>query len=135
VTLLFGLTAAPASQPRNVLVGQALSLSIAMVVSYFDNSISALWLRQSLATAIAVAAMVKLGITHPPAGASALIFASGEFDWTHVLAFFVANVIAIGVATIINNTSNKRQYPMYWGISCLEERVREQYKSESQKND
>jgi CBS-domain-containing membrane protein len=122
VTLLYGLTAAPASQPRNVILGQTVSLAISLAVSYIDSM--EIWMRQSLATALAVTCMVKLGITHPPAGASALIFSSGLLDWTHMLMMIVGNVIAILAATLINNISNKRQYPMYWGAGFLEEFVR-----------
>jgi CBS-domain-containing membrane protein len=119
VTLLYGLTAAPASQPRNAILGQVISLTISLAVSYIDSM--EIWMRQSLATSLAVTCMVKLGITHPPAGASALIFSSGLLDWTHMLMMIVGTVIAIVTATLINNISNKRQYPMYWGVGFLEE--------------
>jgi CBS-domain-containing membrane protein len=119
VTLLYGLTAAPASQPRNAILGQVISLTISLAVSYIDSM--EIWMRQSLATSLAVTCMVKLGITHPPAGASALIFSSGLLDWTHMLMMIVGTVIAIVTATLINNISNKRQYPMYWAVGFLEE--------------
>ena len=113
MTLLYGLTAAPASQPRNAMLGQAIAVSISLGVSYADEGMS-LWMRQSLATALAIAAMVKLGITHPPAGAAALLFASGSHGWGNMLMMLVGNVIAIGSASLINNISKSRQYPMYW---------------------
>jgi CBS-domain-containing membrane protein len=76
MTLQYSLTAAPASQPMNAVLGQAISLAIAIGI----GSISGLdlWLRQSLATALAIMTMAKLGLTHPPAGAAALIFAGGR---------------------------------------------------------
>lgn len=114
VTLLYGLTAAPASQPWNALLGQTLSISIALVISYADSV--EIWIRQSLATAIAVASMVGLGITHPPAGASALIFSSGSLGWGNMAFTLVGNAIAIGMATFLNNVSSKRQYPTFWGL-------------------
>jgi CBS-domain-containing membrane protein len=114
VTLLYGLTAAPASQPWNALLGQTLSISIALVISYADSV--EIWIRQSLATAIAVASMVGLGITHPPAGAAALIFSSGSLGWGNVAFTLVGNAIAIGMATFLNNVSSKRQYPTFWGL-------------------
>jgi CBS-domain-containing membrane protein len=130
VTLLYGLTAAPASQPRNAILGQAVSMTISLALSYIDSM--EIWMRQSLATAIAVTCMVKLGITHPPAGASALIFSSGLLDWTHMLMMIAGYVIAIVTATLINNMSNKRQYPLYWGVGFLEEFVPKR-KGENQK--
>ena len=134
VTLLYGLTAAPASQPRNAILGQAISLTIAMVCSYIEHSTFTLWMRQAIVTALAVAAMVRLGITHPPAGASALIFASGRYGWTHVLTFFAGNVLALGAATFINNLSAKRQYPIYWGVGFLEKQARALHQNASRKN-
>lgn len=132
VTLLYGLTAAPASQPRNAILGQAIALTISMAVSYADDKME-LYMRQSLATALAVTAMVRLGITHPPAGAAALIFSSGALDWTHVLMMIVGNVIAIGTAVLINNLSEKRQYPVYWGVGCVEDFARKKQAEEQSK--
>jgi CBS-domain-containing membrane protein len=51
-------------------------------------------MKQSLSTALAVAAMAKLGVVHPPAGAAALIFASGgNFTWTNLATMLVGNVV------------------------------------------
>ena len=114
MTLLYGLTAAPASQPRNVLLGQAISLCIS--VAWSHASIIPVWIRQGLATATAVAAMVKLGVVHPPAGASALLFAAGTYGWLNVAFMLVGNTMAVVAAIIINNMRDKRQYPIYWGL-------------------
>jgi len=59
MTLQNSLTAAPAPQPMNAVLGQAISLAIAIGI----GSISGLdlWLRQSLATALAIMTMAKLG--------------------------------------------------------------------------
>lgn len=131
-TLHYGLTAAPASQPRNAILGQIISLTIAMAVGYGGDKIER-YMRESLATALAITTMVRLGITHPPAGAAALIFSSGALDWTHVLMMIVGNVIAIGTATLVNNFSEKRQYPMYWGVGMIEDFVRKRKAGEVKK--
>ena len=106
--------AAPASQPRNAILGQALALSISLGVSYAD--FIPLWARQSVATSLSIAGMVKLGIIHPPAGAAAMLFSTGKFGWMNMAFMLFANVLAIAAATLINNMSNKRQYPNYWGF-------------------
>jgi CBS-domain-containing membrane protein len=116
VTLLYGLTSAPASQPRSAIAGQTVAMTISLVISYADNI--SIWMRQALATSLAVAAMAKLGVMHPPAGAAALVFASGSFGWGNMLFVLVGNVIAIGAATFINNFSEYRQYPIFWGLHC-----------------
>ncbi len=118
MTLLYGLTAAPASQPRNVIMGQTISLGISVSIAYTHGWLP-LYARQGLATAIAVAAMVKLGITHPPAGASALLFSSGDYGWMNVGFMLVGNIMAVIASTIINNMSDKRQYPIYWGLGPI----------------
>ncbi|GKY96392.1 hypothetical protein MPSEU_000598800 [Mayamaea pseudoterrestris] len=115
--LLFGLTAAPASQPRNAIVGQAVSMTISLSVA--SSEAIPIWLRQGLATALSVAVMAKLGVTHPPAAASAAIFASGLVNWPSMGFLLVANVIAVLLSTSLNNLSTKRQYPTYWGAESL----------------
>ena len=115
----YGLTAAPASQPRNALVGQALSLVIAQGIGNAKNL--DLWLRQSLATSLAIGVMAKLGVTHPPAGAAALLFSSGIFSWQQVAIMLMANMVAILCATLVNNLSEQRQYPTFWGLRFVSE--------------
>ena len=62
----YGLTAAPASQPRNAIVGQAVALVIAQLIG--TRTDMDIWLKQSVATSLAIAVMAKLGVIHPPAG-------------------------------------------------------------------
>jgi hypothetical protein len=104
---------APVGQPRNVLFGQI----IATIVALSFSSVSKDWLhrnlRISLSTATAITAKVLLGIAHPPAGATALIVSSGEFNWNILLSVVLSNLIAIILSTLINNLSQKRQYPTY----------------------
>lgn len=123
MTLLYGLTAAPASQPRNAIFGQVLSTTIAVAFSYARPL--PVWLRQSLAVSVAVSSMVKLGVTHPPAGASALMVASfprtsAATGWGNMATSLVGNLIAIAMATFINNISQMRQYPIYWALMTTE---------------
>ncbi|EJK71817.1 hypothetical protein THAOC_06706 [Thalassiosira oceanica] len=56
-----------------------------------------------------------MGITHPPAGAAAAIFASNDnFDGVFFGLMLLGNVIAISTAIFINNLNDKKQYPMYY---------------------
>jgi CBS-domain-containing membrane protein len=114
MTLLYGLTAAPAAQPRNAILGQSLSLTIAIGVGRV--SMLSLWIRQSLAASLAIGAMVKFGVTHPPAGAAAMIFATGAYGWGNLLFVLLGTALSTVVATIVNNSSHARQYPTYWGF-------------------
>jgi len=114
VTLQYGLTAAPASQPRNIIFGQSVAGAIALAFTYIPNLYP--WLRIALAPAVAISVTAKLGIIHPPAGAAAVVLASGNFDWIDYLLILLLNVILLVPAIAINNISQKRQYPTYWGI-------------------
>lgn len=114
MTLQYGLTAAPASQPRNAIIGQALSLTIAHLIGQISGL--ELWLKQTLATSLAIGVMVFLGVTHPPAGAAALVFSGGKMSWRQLGLMILGNVIAILSATLINNWNDKRQYPTFWGL-------------------
>jgi len=115
VTLQYGLTAAPASQPRNILFGQAIGMSIGMAISKAAGL--ELWLRQSLSAAVAVGCMSKLGTIHPPGGALAIVFSAGNNTWNQVGTHLAGDLIAIAIAAWINNLSYIRQYPTFWGVT------------------
>lgn len=118
---LYGLTAAPATQPLNIMLGQALSMTIGICLKYNHHVGSngyPLYLQQSLAVALAAAVMVKVGVTHPPASAYCVVFVSTlqHLSWGNMAFIMVADVITIGVATLVNNLNEKRQYPTAWGF-------------------
>ncbi len=113
VTLQYSLTSAPASQPKNMIVGQAISLAIALGMTYTRLEVN---MRRSLGTALCVSLMARLGVTHPPAGAAALIFTGGDYNWGHMGIMMVGNILAIFSAVGINNFNVKRQYPTSWGF-------------------
>ena len=126
VTLLFALSAAPAAQPRNAIAGQVISLTIAIAIGQYTTPFLDVWMKQTLATGLSVAAMAKVGVTHPPAGAAAMLFSAGNHTWIHMGMMLVGNVIALASATLVNNWSDKRQYPTYWGfLSPLETLLQE----------
>jgi len=126
MTLLYGLTPAPASQPRNALYGQSVSISIALLMEMCTFLPD--WFRVPFAVSLAIATMSKLGITHPPAGASAVIFSTMDVDnkWSFFLLLLLGNVVVILLATLVNNLSEKRQYPIYWefGVGSIVERFK-----------
>jgi CBS-domain-containing membrane protein len=121
MTLQYGLTAAPASQPRNAIVGQTIALLIAHGVGQMD--ILEPWLKETLATTLAIGVMVKCGVTNPPAGAAALPFSTGTKSWQQIGMMILANVIAIVCAAIFNNLSERRQYPTFWGLRPIHDLI------------
>lgn len=125
VTLVYGLTAAPASQPLNIFLGQILSVSLAIVLNYVPQSFWTNEIKISLTTALAIALMTKLGLTHPPAGAAALAFsANASYIWSNMGTFLLGNLIVVIAAAFLNNLSAKRQYPTSWGIGFLLDQVK-----------
>jgi CBS-domain-containing membrane protein len=81
-------------------LGKTMGLCIAQGI----GQISALqvWLKQALATALALRVTVKSGVIHPPAAAAAIVFSSGNTSWPpQVGIMLVGNVIAIFCATSI----------------------------------
>jgi HPP family len=118
LTLQYGVTSAPLGQPRNILYGQMSSLLIAFVIGSID--VLPVWFRQTLATVLAISFMVRFGITHPPAGAAALLVSGEDMTYSSMIATLLANIVAIGSATILNNLSAERQYPMSWKLDWPE---------------
>ena len=59
--------------------------------------------------------MAKLGIIHPPAGATAIVFSTWKDNSWEQMGIFLCGVsITIITAVIINNASDRRQYPTSW---------------------
>lgn len=113
LTLQYSLTSAPAAQPRNAIIGQLISLTVAISVGYLPTEV---YIKQALGTAIAVGLMGRAAAVHPPGGAAALLFSSGTYSWSNMVTFMLADVITIGMAVLINNSNSLRQYPTYWGL-------------------
>lgn len=116
MTLQYGLTSAPAGQPRNIVYGNLLAGCIAMLFTYIPEEIIPTIPRVSLATCLAISAMTKFGLTHPPAGGLAISLATGKYSWIDFCVSMISGYIAIITATAINNLHEKRQYPQYWKL-------------------
>jgi len=53
----------------------------------------------------------RLGLIHPPAGATSVVFSYERHGIEDMILFLIGNVIAVVTAVTINNMSEKRQYP------------------------
>mmetsp|Transcript_34298 Transcript_34298/g.71412 ORF Transcript_34298/g.71412 Transcript_34298/m.71412 type:complete len:254 (-) Transcript_34298:464-1225(-) len=117
-TLCYILPGAPPSQPKNAILGQSLSVTLAILLKKIP--LSTFWTmeaRVSFTTALAIGLMAKFGWTHPPAGAATLLFASNPaLGWSHLGVLLLANVVTLVLSSIINNLSPTRQYPIFWGL-------------------
>ena len=113
-TLIFGLTAAPPSQPRNAIYGTAIAGCTGLFVSIFPGNLHIF--RIPLATCITVSLMGRAGVIHPPGGALAIIMASGKYHWGSILSYMLTLVPVIAISIVINNMNEKRKYPQYWNM-------------------
>ena len=119
LTLLFSLTAAPASQPRAIIYGQLVCISMALLGKYYLMDLARLpiWLVVPLTTSGGIAIMTKLGLAHPPAAAVIVaLFAQPDFSLMSGVFVLAGNLVAIAVAVLVNNLSDKSQYPIYWSF-------------------
>lgn len=89
--------------------------AVSISFTYIPEYILPVWIRQAVGPACAIAAMVKLGVPHPPAGAHSVIYAEGNHNWTFYSIVVLCSIVSIVPATIVNNLDRKRQYPIYWG--------------------
>lgn len=114
LALQFGLSAAPAAQPRTIMVGHILSIVTALIIAEIPSV--HVWVKQSIACSLAVGLMAKLSVVNPPAAAAAFVFADGSWGIINLMTALLGCLLAILFSVLINNLSNKRQYPSFWGI-------------------
>jgi len=112
VAMQFALTAAPSSQPRNMIFSQFFSIIISMLMRKTRLHMHIL---ASFTTALTTALMAFSGLPHPPASAAALLFVSNkDLGWSHLGVFICCIILTILISTGLNNLSEKKQYPNYW---------------------
>lgn len=115
-TLQYNLTAAPASQPRNAFFSQVLALATCYFLHNVTSNLDR-WHRCTLSPALVTTATARLGIIHPPAGATSVVFSYDSYSAKDMVIFLGGVSLATLLAVGINNLSDKRQYPSSrWGI-------------------
>lgn len=116
--LVFGASGSPLAQPRNVIGGHVLSAAIGVTLFHLVGQSE--MLAVSLAVPAAIAAMHLTGTLHPPGGATAFVAASGG-SGVHAIGYWyvltpcaVGSVLMVAIALVVNNISDRRQYPLFW---------------------
>ncbi len=106
--LLFAAPAAPLSQPLNVIGGHVVATLVGLSL---QSVLPPTWWGLALAVGCAIALMVALRVTHPPAGADPLVVFAAHpgigFLFTPVL---VGSIILVVVALIFHRM-NGTAYP------------------------
>mmetsp|Transcript_62310 Transcript_62310/g.72878 ORF Transcript_62310/g.72878 Transcript_62310/m.72878 type:complete len:533 (+) Transcript_62310:249-1847(+) len=116
VTCHYGLTSAPASQPRNSVLSIIFTSTLAQASTEIPTDILPVWVRMPLVASIGIACTLAMGLAHPPAGAVAIIFAKGDRRWHDMGLLLFAYVEAIFFAMVFINMHESKTFPMYWGV-------------------
>ncbi|KAH6839522.1 HPP family-domain-containing protein [Chaetomium sp. MPI-CAGE-AT-0009] len=110
----------PLAQPRNAILGQAVSaltgIAICKLLALSPHFETIRWLGASLACACATALMALTGTVHPPAGATALMAVLDDrvaaLGWFLLAPLLLGCCLMLGVAMLVNNV--QRRFPFYW---------------------
>ncbi|MDQ7097102.1 HPP family protein [Desulfosporosinus sp. PR] len=110
--LVFGAPDAPLSQPRNVILGHALSAIIG-VATY--QILGTHWWTVTLGTSSAILVMLLTKTTHPPGGATAMFAILNAAKPIYIVTPIIAgSLLLILMGLLVNNLSPNRNYPRYW---------------------
>jgi CBS-domain-containing membrane protein len=107
--LLFGQPASPLAQPINIFGGYLLATVIAVTAAL---AFPGLWLAAAIAVGLAIAVMLALRVTHPPAGAVPLVaLAAPTQSASLFVTILVACVSLVGLALVHHRIPPRVQYP------------------------
>lgn len=140
--LEFNTVESPLAQPRNAIIGHALSAVVAIgITKLFKlnadfNNIR--WLAGALACGVASAVMTVTETVYPPAGATALLAAVDpqveHLGWYLLPLVLLSTALTLMTSLLINNI--QRQYPTYWWTPVNVGKVlKEDVVEEAQTND
>ncbi len=109
VVLLFGQPASPLAQPINIFGGYLLATILGVAAALVFPGI---WWIAAIAIGVAIAGMLILRITHPPAGAVPLIAFASPLQSTSLFpAILIGCVSLVGLALLHHRLPPKVQYP------------------------
>ena len=108
--LVFGQPKSPLAQPANVIGGYLLAVAIgAGAVFLFPG----MWWAAAIAVGVAIAGMLLLRITHPPAGAVPLVaFGSHLGGPTLMLVVFLGGLLLVAIGVLHHLIPPRHQYPL-----------------------
>lgn len=108
--LVFGLPESPLSQPANVIGGHALAAFLALAVDHLAPA-GPIVLAVTVGAVIALLGLVRL--THPPAGATALVVLLTHPSWTFLVAPVIAGTTALVlIAIAVHRLPPRSVYPL-----------------------
>lgn len=108
--LLFGQPKSPLAQPANVIGGYMLAALIGGLATFFFPG---LWWVAALAVGLAIAGMLALRITHPPAGAVPIVaFGSHLGGLTLFAVVLLGGILLVAIAVVHHLIPPRHQYPL-----------------------
>ncbi len=102
------------------MVGNVIAAFVGVCIAKAFRHTGLQWLASGLAVGLAVTILGVLGLTHPPAGATALIAVVGGPAVEHQGWLYIVQPVATGAllllatALLFNNVHRFRSYPLYW---------------------
>ncbi len=110
--LVFTVPENPMAQPRNVLLGNLIAVTLGVALSH---ALGSGWGAAALATALAVLLMQVQRALHAPAGATAVLASFQPHDWSYIgLPVMSGAAAVVIVALVFNNAIPGRRYPRHW---------------------
>lgn len=108
--LVFGLPESPLSQPANVLGGHAVAAFVSLAVDHLAPR-GPIVLALTVGAVIALLGLIRL--THPPAGATALVVMLTHPDWSFLFTPVIAGaLVLVLVAVVVHRLPPKCVYPL-----------------------
>ena len=107
--LLFGQPTSPLAQPANIFGGYLIATAIAIcTVAVFPGA----WWAATIAVGLAIATMLVLRVTHPPAGAIPLVASASPLQGGSLLAVvFFGSVSLVALAFLHHRIPPQQEYP------------------------
>lgn len=106
--LLFAAPSAPLSQPLNVIGGHLVATAVGLVL---NGLLPDSWWALALAVGCAIALMVALRVTHPPAGADPLVVFAANPGVAFLLTPVLLGSIILVLAAIAYHRASGGSYP------------------------
>ncbi|QWW68078.1 HPP family protein [Rhizobium sp. WYJ-E13] len=108
--LIFGQPKSPLAQPANVIGGYVLAAAVGAAAAFFFPG---LWWVAAIAAGIAIAAMLALRVTHPPAGAVPLVALGSHLGGLTLFAVvLLGGVLLVAIAVVHHLIPPRHQYPL-----------------------
>lgn len=109
--LVFAAPDSPMAQPANVIGGHVLSTIIALLTAEF---LPQSWWVMALAVGLSIALMAVARLTHPPAGADALVVTVLHPGWSYLFfPILCGSILVVAAAVLLHRVlPPRRLYPL-----------------------